>query len=156
LNLPSVWAQNVTNHAAFYDHFTRTYWKWLLANPLEAALAAGAPLALAAVFGGVRSRATHLFPLVAATALVWGLLWISGKNSGEAARLWLLFQPWLVVAASLALRDQRAVGFSPAERAAQSYPAAKTRAAWLALLTLQAIACIATVTRVDGFELSRL
>jgi len=156
LNLPSVWAQNVTNHAAFYDHFTRTWWKWLLVNPLEASLAAGAPLAIAAIVGGIRSRLTQLFPLVAATALVWGLLWISGKNSGEAARLWLLFQPWLVVAAAVSLVDRQAAGFSPAERAASSNTAAKNRCAWFALLAFQAIACIATVTRVDGFELSRL
>jgi methylthioxylose transferase len=156
LNLPKVWSQNVTNHAAFYDHFTRTWWKWLLMNPLETSLAAGAPLAVAALVGGFRSRGTRLFPLVAATAAVWGLLWISGKNSGEAARLWLLFQPWMVVAAAGALVDKRAAGFSPAERTAGLNPAARERAVWLSLLALQAIACIATVTRVDGFELSRL
>ena len=26
----------------------------------------------------------------------WLVLWLSGKNMGEAARLWLLFMPWPV------------------------------------------------------------
>jgi len=34
-NLFEVWRLNLTNHAGFYDQFTRTWWKWLLVNPLE-------------------------------------------------------------------------------------------------------------------------
>ena len=34
---------NFRNHAAFYDHYTRTYWKWLLVNPIELIFAVGAP-----------------------------------------------------------------------------------------------------------------
>ena len=146
LNLPRVWSWNVANHALFYEDNTRTWWKWLLENPLEAALAAGGPLAGLALIGGWCSRSSRLFPLVAATALVWGLLWISGKNMGEAARLWLLFQPWLVVAAAAAMSDKPA-GINPAARG---------RVVWLAVLTLQAIACIATVTRIDGFEFDQM
>ena len=71
-------------------------------------------------------------------------MWISGKNMGEAARLWLLLQPWVVVAAAGALSDQCA--------SAPKTPPARN-AIWLALLAVQAIACIATVTRVDGFDL---
>ncbi|MBL8848968.1 MAG: hypothetical protein JNG89_04760, partial [Planctomycetaceae bacterium] len=122
LNLPRVWSWNVANHALFYDHNTRTWWKWLLENPLEAALAAGGPLAMLALIGAFRSRNARLFPLVAATAVVWGLLWLSGKNMGEAARLWLLFQPWLIVAAAAAMSD-RPTGMNPA---------ARNRVAWLA------------------------
>ncbi|MEX0585057.1 MAG: hypothetical protein WD176_00335, partial [Pirellulales bacterium] len=155
LNLPRVWSWNVANHALFYEHNVRTWWKWLLINPVEAGLAAGGPLALVAIVGAVRSRGTRLFPLVAATAVVWGLLWISGKNMGEAARLWLLFQPWVVVAAAGALGDRRGVGLDPAGQAAGLNLAAR-KYAWFALLAVQAIACIATVTRVDGFDFDQM
>ena len=30
LNLPRVWSWNVANHALFYEHNPRTWWKWLL------------------------------------------------------------------------------------------------------------------------------
>ncbi|MFO1093496.1 MAG: hypothetical protein U0992_09315 [Planctomycetaceae bacterium] len=147
LNLPRVWSWNVANHALFYEKNVRTWWKWLLVNPVEAGLAAGGPLAMLALLGAVRSRATRLFPLVAAAAIVWGLLWLSGKNMGEAARLWLLFQPWVVVAAAAALRDTQAGSLDLAKPSRMHY-------VWIAVLALQAAACIATVTRVDGFELS--
>ena len=55
LNLLRVWSWNVRNHAAFYDHNTRTWWKWLLVNPLETALAAGVPLMIAAALGFARA-----------------------------------------------------------------------------------------------------
>ena len=60
----------------------------------------GRPLALAAVLGiylqfksGWRRRAAG--PAWCLTA-VWVLLWLSGKNMGEAARLWLILMPWPV------------------------------------------------------------
>ena len=156
LNLPHVWSWNVANHALFYEHNTRTWWKWLLVNPLEAALAAGGPLAGLALIGACRSRSTRLFPLVAATVLVWGLLWLSGKNMGEAARLWLLFQPWVVVAAAAAMSQERMEGLVPEIGPAGLNPAARGRIVWVAVMTLQAVACIATVTRVDGFEFNQM
>jgi hypothetical protein len=155
LNLPRVWSWNVANHALFYEHNTRTWWKWLLVNPLEAALAAGGPLAAVAIVGAVRSRGTRLFPLVGASAVVWGLLWISGRNMGEAARLWLLLQPWVVVAAAGALCDGRSAAPDMVEPSAVRNRADE-RTVWIALLGLQAIASIATVTRVDGFQLVQM
>ena len=152
LNLPRVWSWNVANHALFYEHNTRTWWKWLLVNPIEAGLAAGGPLTVVAMIGAIRSRRTRLFPLIASTAVVWGLLWISGKNMGEAARLWLLLQPWVVVAAAGAFGDRRAAE-RDAQNDSQESRGAADRSAWFALLTIQAIACIATVTRIDGFDL---
>ena len=44
INLLNVWRWNFSNHAGFYEQFSRTYWKWLLINPLEFAVAAGLPL----------------------------------------------------------------------------------------------------------------
>ena len=51
INLLAVWHWNFRNHAAFYDHYTRTYWKWLLANPIELFFAVRRPLIVAAVIG---------------------------------------------------------------------------------------------------------
>ncbi len=51
VNLFSVWIWNYRNHARFYEEYARTYWKWLLVNPLEFCIAAGIPLAMAAVWG---------------------------------------------------------------------------------------------------------
>ena len=44
VNLLNVWAWNYRNHAGFYGQFPRTYWRWLLVNPLELALALGVPI----------------------------------------------------------------------------------------------------------------
>src|SRR5262249_50371344 len=98
LNLPAVWWLNLQNHAGFYSHFSRTWWKWLLVNPIEFAFAAGGPR------GGSAARVAVLQVPVhgrAAPQHVWaglatlGLLWLSGKNMGEAARLWIFLMPGL-------------------------------------------------------------
>ena len=127
LNLFEVWAWNYRNHAAFYAQFPRTWWKWLLVNPVELAIAAGLPLATLVVFGwlsrgsgrdfgfwildfGFARRESPFNPkskienpksqrlaLPLALAVTWLVLWLSGKNSGESARLWVFLMPWLCV-----------------------------------------------------------
>jgi methylthioxylose transferase len=146
LNLPSVWRWNFQNHAAFYDHYTRTYWKWLLANPIELVFAVGAPVILAAVIGfrksvaaGWRRRAMGPYWCLTAT---WLVLWLSGKNMGEAARLWLSFMPWPVWLAA---------GFFAPRSDADSGGQFSTRTAALLFLVQMAVA-IGTVTRVTGFD----
>src|SRR5207253_327112 len=87
------------NHAGFYSHFPRTHWKWLLVNPVELTVAAGVPLTVLAIWSivGQWRRAD-----VRQTGHIWawlvalGLLWLSGKNMGEAARLWIFLMPFLV------------------------------------------------------------
>ncbi len=95
INLFAVWVWNYKNHAGFYEQFTRTYDKWLIANLIETYFALGAPIFIAALFGlrvcWKSSRETS--QLLWAGALVWAAIWVSGKNSGEAARLWLVFFP---------------------------------------------------------------
>jgi len=44
-NLLRVWQWNLSNHAGFYEQYTRTWWKWLLVNPAELCLAVGVPVA---------------------------------------------------------------------------------------------------------------
>ena len=43
LNLLRVWSWNYHNHAGFYQQNVRTYWLWLIANPIEFAFALGTP-----------------------------------------------------------------------------------------------------------------
>jgi len=38
----------LSEHAGFYRHYARTYWKWLLVNPVELSYSAGWPVAILA------------------------------------------------------------------------------------------------------------
>jgi hypothetical protein len=154
VNLPNVWRWNVINHAAFYDSFPRTYWKWLLVNPLELSLAAGLPIIFLAVVGARRSiqSAVHspggqqwlrLGPCCCCL-ITLGLLWLSGKNSGEAARLWLFLIPWLIWLSADCFDDSQSADGTSAATLGM-----KRR---LVVVGLQALVCIATVTRVSGFH----
>lgn len=150
LNLFNVWAWNLHNHAAFYDQYPRSYWKWLLVNPLELALAVGLPIVVL-VFRGFQNRVSSarsafersLAPFWCC-AVVWGLVWLSGKNMGEAARLWLVFMPWLVWLAGDAWNGPVSTGDDDEPRRLRS---------WVVILLLQAAVCIATAARVNGFPL---
>jgi len=150
INLLSVWQWNYRNHAAFYAHYARTYWKWLLVNPLEFALAVGLPIVAAALFGfrnllagGWRQRAMGPYWCLTGVGL---LLSLSGKNMGEAARLWLIVMPWPVwLAAGFFYRRD-------ATPAARVFP---TRIALILALVQTAVA-IGTVTRVTGFDFPTL
>lgn len=144
INMLSVWRLNYLNHAAFYSKFARTYWKWLLENPVELAFAVGWPVfALAALYvvTSFRNRRSGFTTPVLGSVVVLGILWLTGKNSSEAARLWIVFLPWLVWLAGIQLAklDQ-----GTAQR-------------WLrpsiVALAMQLIVCALTVIRVSGFDL---
>lgn len=99
------------NHAAFYEHFDRTYWKWALFNLFEFALFFGAPLSAtaAAAVGELRPRAVgrrRAAFLAAAAVGVLLLLDIWGKNLGEVARLWVFFMPIAAIGALAALEER--------------------------------------------------
>lgn len=139
LNMLTVWGWNLHNHAGFYDQFPRTYWKWLLVNPLELGFALGAPLAIAAICGSPWRRPfsswSNADVLTVIAVSVWALLWLSGKNSGEAARLWVLLMPATVL---IAAQGWQRAAISPTHR-------------WI-WLAFQLAVCIATVHRVAGFH----
>lgn len=144
INLFSVWRFNYLNHASFYAQYARTYWKWLLENPIELGFAAGWPVfVLAIVFAvsALRCQRSRFTTPALGAVVVLGILWLTGKNSGEAARLWIVFLPWLVWLAGLQLAkldqgtDQRWL-----------------RPSIVALAT-QLIVCALTVVRVSGFDL---
>jgi hypothetical protein len=141
INMFSVWLWNYHNHARFYEEFTRTAWKWWLVNPLETFFAVGAPLAVTALWGIAKRKPlpTDFRKLLLSTMLVWGLIWISGKNSGEAARLWLVFFPTVCLCAAAALESLKV-------------QADEQRALALSLLAIQLVICAVTVAMVSGFH----
>jgi len=96
------------NHAAFYSHeaFPRTYWKWLLINPPELLIFSGAAVSGVFLyslgrraFDRSRSFREKLSPYLCGLLAMMAIVWISGKTSGEAARLWMPLMPALVLAA---------------------------------------------------------
>jgi methylthioxylose transferase len=143
VNLLTVWWLNYQNHAEFYRHYPRTYWKWLLVNPVELSFAAGWPIALLAAVGVWQLCRTNKSPLASvawSALLVGGSLWLTGKNSGEAARLWIVLLPWLVwFAGPLLAREE-------AETKSRWW-----RPAWI-VVAVQLLVCLLTVSRVSGFH----
>ena len=134
LNVPAVWIQNLRNHAAFYDHFPRTYAAWLPVNLLEGVVAASLPVVVACLGRREVRRRSRVDFVAWSVVAAWLLLWLSGKNMGEAARLWVMLTPWPLVL--LGLRG--GVG----------------RGHWRVLAAAAAVAFVAVATRVDGFNLA--
>jgi hypothetical protein len=163
LNLPRVWQLNYANHARFYEVSPRSYLGWLLVNPVELVLAIGVPVSvmlfsrrstLDVDFEQRESSASGSSHKAVALAVgsVWGLLWLTGKNSGEAARLWIPLMPMaLWIGAAAWSQPKSAATQQPLdENAGRS----STRD-WLIVLTVQAVVCLLTVLRVSGFMKER-
>jgi methylthioxylose transferase len=88
---------NLHHHARFYDEYPRTYWLWLVVNPVELAIALGLPAVVWFLSGLFSPRGMPVS--VWATILVLVLTNLTGRNMGEVARLWLLYLPPLLVGA---------------------------------------------------------
>lgn len=144
MSLLHVWVWNYRNHAAFYDEFSRTYLKWLIVNPLEFACALGLPVAVLCLWGFLhRSSSDRTFRATQfAVLLVLAALWISGKNQGEAARLWIILMPFAVWLSANVFAGQ--LGGPRATRHVVS------------LLILQMLASLITVAQVGGFHFDGL
>ena len=144
-NLFNVWRMNLANHAGFYSQSVRTWYAWFAVNPLELAMAVGLPMAAMAIvmlvqtMKGIRfsnpKSVTNGRLFAIACALTWTLLWLSGKNMGEAARLWCFLTPWVAIIAAEAV-DSDAIN---------------SQKTWLALLIAQLTIATITVGRVSGF-----
>jgi methylthioxylose transferase len=145
LALPWVWLANLRNHAGFYDVYPRSFAGWLLVNPWELALSLGGPIVVCAVWSVV-ARGAWRSPMVVATLVVAALLWMSGKNSGEAARLWEFQSGWWLIVAAPCVTGCPVVGSPDREHAASG------SRVWLWLWGLQWVACVATAWRVAGFH----
>jgi hypothetical protein len=116
---------------------------------VELAVAAGPAVAMLALIGSGRTlKEGFRSPLALSVLLVWGLLWVSGKNMGEAARLWIFLTPWLLVVAAHGLRAVPA--------SADEIDTATMNRRWLILIALQAVLCLLTAHRVDGFHFEEL
>lgn len=184
MNLPAIWLGNLHNHAAFYDHYPRSYFGWLLVNPVELLFALGLPIGFVALHQIVRSLRgeqsagafcssqdppgsspldgtiardaldsrreclDHPQPCQAAvcsrllrdwllpTLVTFAVLWLTGKNSGEVARLWQFQLPWWLGLTAMAWRDEH------------------SSRRWLLVWLLQLIACAVTCWRVAGFQVA--
>jgi hypothetical protein len=83
--------------------FARTYWKWVLMNPVECVVFAGVPLTLAAVWGWRGSfrdpQFGRLRQFLASWLVLLALLDLSGSVRGEVGRIWL-FLMWPAAAAT--------------------------------------------------------
>lgn len=99
--------------------FPRSYWKWLLMNPLEVAIFVGLPLVTAAIWSwpGL-SRGpewARLRPLLAAWLVVLVVLNLSGAVRGEVGRIWLfLFWPAALAAGAWLASRPRLARLVPA------------------------------------------
>lgn len=151
MNLLNVWIHNYHNHAGFYAQFERTVWKWWMVNPLELVFAAGVPVIFLLV-RSAKANLTHVqaalqHPLLVSFVSVWTLLWLSGKNSGEAARLWCPLLPILLAVAAGGLAQSTSTS-----DAISTDEGSQDERCWLVLLSCQAVVCAATVVRVTGFH----
>lgn len=156
----AIWLQNLENHGMFYEHNTRSYLSWLVVNPVEAAFALGLPIACLCLVGAVNVVRGHRSQAIAfsqsmAWFSVWAFLWLSGKNMGEAARLWIFLAPWPVMTAALAMSPKHDLPVQPLPRQTVS-PEWGNRTAWGLFLVMQLVACWWTVCCVDGFHFADL
>lgn len=144
-NLITVWEWNYHNHAGFYAQFPRTYWKWLLVNPLELAIAAGLPLIFIALSSlpliRRQPRSASAGPFWCSLA-TWLILWLTGKNMGEAARLWIFLMPWIIWSA--------AIGWQSLISKTSSLTASRLR--WLLCWLFQFATAVIVVSRITGFQ----
>ena len=125
----AIWWSNQRNHARFYAEYPRSYWSWVLANPLELTIGMGIPSTIWAAAGFLgRARV----PRAAwATLAVLAMLNLSGRNLSEVARLWLPLMPPLLAASGAGLATLNA--------------GPKTVAVSVALLGLQTLVLQATI-----------
>ncbi len=90
-----IWWANQSNHARFYEEFPRSYFKWMLTNPIELIVAIGLPTALWIMVLLVSRRSLRITWVTLGVLL---LLTLTGRSLSEIARLWLPFYPLLVIA----------------------------------------------------------
>jgi hypothetical protein len=160
-NMLTVWRWNLQNHESFYSTSVRTWWKWALVNPVELAFSAGLPMAIVAfcqatrsalgIFRGkVQGERSLTNALLLAMVFTWCCLWLSGKNMGEAARLWCFMTPWVAIAAGVSFGTLGC--WSDSTCAVERKPATcSTQLRWLITLGCQLAICVATNGLVTGY-----
>ena len=155
INLFEIWYLNYQNHGRFYDFNDRTYIAWLCANPFELMFAVGLPIAFLVVMSVFRNRSEYKsmsqFELLLPWLIVWGILWITGKNMGEGARLWNLLYPFVILSLAGSWRQTDHENSASNESLVGS---SQPMWLWGIALAAQIMVCLATTTRIDGFDLS--
>jgi hypothetical protein len=97
-----IWWWNLRHNAHFNEGARRSYLAWLLANPVDLAVAAGLPAVVWGLVGAVGDR--RRVPRAAWCALaVLAVVDLTGRSRGETARLWMIFLPPLFTAAGVGL-----------------------------------------------------
>jgi hypothetical protein len=158
VNMLEIWQLNLQNHARFYDHNQRFYLGWLLVNLLELILMLGIPLIIPLLLNAINlcslKNAPRLFSIepsslqpnsilisfIVSTLAIWALLWLSGKNMGEAMRLWIFWSPLFVLISGYACHF---LIHKTGE---------KQQRLFLCLIVFcQIVICLATAARIDGF-----
>ena len=82
---------------------------------------------------------------ILAGLFIWMVLWLSGKNMGEAARLWLFLMPYALLAATPFFT-----------RLHDSENWILRRLLPVTLFVLQMVVCIFTAMQIDGFGFTEL
>ena len=160
LNLLSVWLINLSKHAEFYEHNSRTFSLWLLVNPIEMAFSLGMPLFILIIFACYQIIKGRLFSsssfissssffsssslLSLSVVGVWLLLVLSGKNMGEAARLWIFLLPLMLTVAALAWSP---TSLEKEKTEAEPFPLSL----WTSLFITQALLALVTIATIDPF-----
>jgi hypothetical protein len=164
-SLFQVWISNLTNHAGFYERYSRSYWGWLLVNPIELIVAVGPLTGICGLVGAAKTAGRFAAALaseaperddepgrswadclVLAAAATWLMLWLSGKNSGETARLWIFLMPAFPVLLGLLIQPDEGGG---------PWSAAVRARVW-ALWGLQALLQLVLMSRLSGFQIPAL
>ena len=108
----------------------RTYWKWLLYNPIDFFMFVGIPisvLSFRSIYNTVKSKKIIAADILSVSFfIILFLLLISGINRSEVARLWMFLMPFPVLIAAAQVAQIRT----------------KTNSTFLILLSLQIIQTI--------------
>ena len=86
----------------------RTYWKWLLYNPIDFFVFIGIPISMLSfrcIYDVIRSRKIEASNILSvAFFIILFLLLVSGINRSEVARLWMFLMPFpaLIAASQIA------------------------------------------------------
>ncbi len=148
LNLLSVWLINLSKHAEFYEHNSRTFPLWLLVNPIEMAFSLGMPLFMMMIFACYRIIKERLFSSFSLLCLsvisVWLLLVLSGKNMGEAARLWIFLLPLMLIVTAFSWS-------STSTRKEKTETKPIPLSLWTTLFITQALLALVTIATIDPF-----